>query len=70
MATDISDKMRARANRDNLPADHPIRLAADAFDTAAKGYFAEPQTCAVKAFMGCWARARSRWSEYSGEAFL
>jgi len=68
--TDLSDKMRARADADGLPADHPLRTEADAFDAATDGFFGTPQTVLVPKYMGTWARARRVWCEYSGEQLV
>jgi hypothetical protein len=70
MAPDLAEKMRLRADADKLPADHALRIKADAFEEACKGYYATPQTVTVGKFMGCWARARSAWCEYSGEPLI
>ena len=65
----LHDKMRALAE-----AGHPraaeLREKADAFQSAAEGLYAEPQTVDVKTFMGCWARARRLWSECSGDPLI
>jgi hypothetical protein len=67
---DLGEKMIARADLDGLPAEHELRAKGAAFSTAAAGFYADPQTVDVKQFMGCWARARRCWSEYSGEPLL
>ena len=69
-ATALAKKMRARADKDSLPEDHEMRTRANAFDEATKGFYGEPQTCDVKKFMGCWARARRVWCDYTGEALI
>lgn len=68
--TTLSDAMRERANADNLPLEHELRLCADAFDSAAEGFYAQPQTTPVAKFMGAWARARKSWCTYTGEPLL
>lgn len=68
--TTLGDQMRARADLDGLPGDHEMRQLADAFDKAAYGYAAEPQTVSVKQFMGHWARARKCWCNYTGEPLI
>ena len=68
--TDLAVKMIARADTDNLPHDHEIRTRAAAFDEAAKGFYSDPQTCDVKRFVGCWARARRTWCDYTGEVLI
>lgn len=67
--TDLSDKMRALADRDH-PRATELRENARAFDVAAAGFYAEPQTVPAKSFMGAWARARRLWSECSGERLI
>jgi hypothetical protein len=69
-ATDLAQKMRARAGVDALPADHKLRVLADSFDAAAKGFYANPQTVKAPAFFAEWARARRAWCAYSGEPLL
>lgn len=69
-ATDLAQQMRAIVERDNLPADHELRLLADDFDEAAAGYWGEPQTKTVKQFMGAWARARRAYCNYTGEPLV
>jgi len=68
--TDLSIKMRSRADTNNLPAEHPLRLHADKFDKAAAGYYSSEPTVTVKSFMGAWARARRAWSDYTGEDLI
>lgn len=67
---DLSDRMLARANKDKLPADHPLRMLAAQFNVAADGFYGDPQTVTIKQFMGYWARARRAWSDYSGEPLI
>lgn len=69
-ATELAEQMRAIVERDNLPADHELRIRADEFDAAAAGYWSEPQTVPVKAFMGAWARARRAYCAYTGEPLI
>ena len=68
--TDLAVAMLARANADGLPDNHDMRAMAIAFDEAAKGFYGEPQTCDAKKFLGCWARARRTWCDYTGEALV
>ena len=68
--TDLAVAMLARADADGLPDDHDMRITAKAFDDAAKGFYGEPQLCDVEKFMGCWARARRCWCDYTGEALV
>ena len=64
--TDLAAAMITRADADGLPDGHDMRSEAAAFDEAAKGFFSLLQTCDVKKFMGCWARARRAWCDYTG----
>lgn len=64
--TGLSGLMLARADADRLPADHQLRVLATAFDDAARGYFAQPQTVPVKGFVAAWARADVAWHDYLG----
>jgi predicted lipoprotein len=68
--TDLSKKMRERADADALPASHELRMRADAFDRATADYFSTPQKATPAQFTGAWARARRVWSDYSGEPLL
>lgn len=56
---DLADKGHERASE--------LRAKADEFEDKARGFYAEPQTCDVKSFMGAWARASQLWSVCSGE---
>ena len=69
-STELTRRMVARADADGLPADHELRVKAWAFDQAAVGFCADPQTVPVQSFMGHWARARRCWCDYSGEPLL
>jgi hypothetical protein len=69
-ATDLAQKMFALCERDNLPPDHALRVRAEEFDEATKGYVAVPQTVPVAKFMGAWARARRAWCAYTGEPLV
>jgi hypothetical protein len=64
MEANLSTKMLQRADEDALPAEHELRQAAQEFETACSNYFAEPQTCSVKRFLGVWARTNRLWGEY------
>lgn len=68
--TELSSRMIDRADLDDLPSDHDLRTKAAQLDIATAGFFAEAQTCSVKKFMGCWARARRAWSDYTGEPLI
>lgn len=68
--TNLGKKMIERADRDKLPADHPMRVRALEFNDAADKYLAQPQLMAVAAFMGFWMRARRTWCNYTGDALI
>lgn len=65
--TDLAGWMLARADADRLLADHQLRVLATAFDDAARGYFAQPQTVTVRDFVAAWARADVAWHGYLDE---
>lgn len=67
--TDLSDKMKTLANNCHVKAKELIEKA-DAFDSAANGFYSQPQTVNVKSFLGAWARARKLWCEVSGEPLV
>lgn len=74
-STDLSRRMMARAATDGLASDHPIRTTALAFDAACALLESSEQTDEeltkhAKRMLGCWARARRAWRDYSGEAQL
>ena len=64
---DFAIKMRARADADSLPAEHELRIKADAFDLATIGFYADDQTITVQEFIDAWTRARRCWCDYTGE---
>lgn len=68
--TELHERVKRRAEADGLPEDHPMIVAANKFTEAANGYYAEPQIVNIKQFMGCWARARRCWCEYTGEPLV
>ena len=59
-------KMRELADKGHERAAE-LRAKADEFEDKARRFYADPQTCDVKSFMGAWARASRLWSECSGE---
>lgn len=67
--TDLSEKMYALADSGHPRADE-LREKADAFDVATAGFQAEPQTCTVQKFVGCFARARRLWCDITGESLV
>lgn len=70
MTTALADRMRAYAARvDSATGERLIELAAD-LDAKTAGFYAEPQTVSVAAFVGAWTRARRLWREVTGEPVL
>lgn len=67
--TDLSAKMRRLADSGH-PRSAELREMASAFDEAAQGFYADPQTVDVMSFIGAWARARRLWSATSGEPLI
>jgi len=65
--TKLAEEMIAKADADGLPNDHVLRTTAFYFNEACLGYFSDPQTCDMRRFIGCWARARRAWCNYTGE---
>jgi hypothetical protein len=59
----LSDRMRATGKPELI-------MLANNLDEATSGVYGDPQTCSVKTFLGCWARARRAWCEYSGEPLI
>jgi hypothetical protein len=68
--SELAKSMIERANKDNLPEDHELRIKGIAFTEACHGYFSTPQTVNIAKFMGSWARARKCWCNYTGEPLL
>lgn len=71
MNTELGRRMRDYARTHpgkELPAGW--FAAAEAFDNAAAGFFADPQTVPVGKFVGCFARARRMWCEVTGESLV
>lgn len=66
--TELSAKMRKLAET-HLRGEE-LREKAEAFDIAANGYYADPQTCSAPKFLGCFARARKLWCELTGEPLV
>jgi len=64
-ATALSKRVRERADKDELPIDHELRVRADQFDAATYSELKGP-----KQLVGYWARLRRAWCEYSGEPLL
>ena len=67
--TNLAERMRLLAKtRDDLPQGWDE--AANAFDAATVGFYANPQTVPVTKFLGCLARARRLWCEATGESLV
>jgi hypothetical protein len=69
-STDLSVKMRERADAEGLHKAHELRLLADDFDYCTKGFYSNPQTVPVAQFMSAWAKARRAWCKHTGEALI
>jgi len=66
--TDLPGRLRAVGRGRSDQQD--FELMAVEFESAANGYFGEPQTCDVKRFVGTWARARKKLCSITGEALV
>lgn len=67
--TNLSQRMHKLADSGHPRADE-LRKMADAFDVATGGFYSEPQTVTVQAFMGAFARARRLWCDITGESLV
>ncbi|WP_439392571.1 hypothetical protein ACRQ5Q_24425 [Bradyrhizobium sp. PMVTL-01] len=67
--TALSEKMHALADSGHARAAE-LREKADAFDAATQGFYAQPQTCTIQKFFGCFARARRLWCDITGESVV
>jgi hypothetical protein len=67
---ELANKMLALADDENLPPDAALRVHAVALNNAAEGFYATPQTCRAETLLGCWARARRAWCDYTGDALI
>lgn len=65
----LHGKMRELADNGHERAAE-LRAKAEEFEDKTRGFYADPQTCNVKSFLGAWARARRLWSECSGEPLI
>lgn len=66
----LAQRMVARADADGLLPNHDLRDLAEKLEEATTGFFGATQTHTVKQFMGCYARARVAWCNYSGEPLV
>lgn len=70
---DLDKRMVLRADKDGLPPDHVLRVRARELDEATTKLLdgePDPDMAKAKRSLGCWARARRAWSEYTGESLL
>lgn len=58
------DKMRSHPRAAEMIAE------ADALQAATEGFYAEDQTVDARKFLGCWARARRKWCDFTGEPLV
>jgi hypothetical protein len=73
---DLVGTIMVRATADGLVDDHPLVEAAERLKRAlaeSRGYLEAggpvPHPAAMRV-LGCWARARRLWSEYTGEPLI
>ena len=69
--TTLSNKMRklvADRGEEDLP--DGFARAAENFDKATNGYFANPQTVNAPSFIAAYAKARRLWCEATGESLI
>jgi len=69
MTTILADKMIKLAEEGH-PRSQELREKASAFEEAAKGFYASPQTATVEHFMDCWARARTLYAACSNKHIM
>lgn len=67
---DLATRMRARADADQLPADHELRTLADELEQAIDAFFSAPPRITVRKFAAAWARARLVWCNLTGEPLI
>lgn len=67
MDTELAKKMIARADADNLHQDHEMRVLAARFEFSATNLDRED---GAKKMLGCWARAKRCWINYTGEPLI
>jgi len=65
---DLADRMRERADQDQLPADHLLRVRARELDEVAFPFWEGKRS--ERDMLRAWARARRAWSEHTGEPLL
>jgi len=73
MDKSLPERMVERADKDNLPADHPLRIRAKELEGAIEVYprhHIPKSSMALHFFIGAWARARKVWCEYTGEELI
>lgn len=64
--TALSQRMHDLADSAH-PRAAELRERADAFDKATIGFYSNPQTVGIEAFLGAFARARRLWCDITGE---
>ena len=69
MESPLVKNMRALADRRPDRA-NDLRRAANAFEDAIGGFYAEPQRMSVKQLIGIWSRARKLFCDVSGESLI
>jgi hypothetical protein len=67
METNLAKNMIERAEKDNLPKDHPLYVNALAFEQASLSLFEdESSKISTPKYLAIWAKARRVWCEYTG----
>lgn len=66
--TGLAKEIVKRLNKDNQPRNHPLRKMAVDFDEKSIQYF-QGKLSAAK-YLGCWAKVRKAWCDYSGEDLI
>ncbi len=71
MNANLTDMIIARADSDNLPDDHELRVAAKKFTKICKEYHdCKNDKVSIEQFIGTWARTRRLWTNYTGESLI
>lgn len=63
-------RLQARASKDQVRSDHPLRACARELEAAIPLYFGSPQKMAAAAFIRLYSRACKAWRDHTGEHVL
>lgn len=66
----LADQREKASGAHPDPAVDELRVKADKFEAAAKGFYGSPQTNTVQQFLGSFARARRLWCDLTGEPLV